>query len=57
MKTKLSLKADFNLIDAFRIFNESGSGLADVKDLIDGLKALGLEVTSDQIALFMVRFD
>ena len=27
-KIQLSLKTDFNLIDAFRIFNESGNGTA-----------------------------
>lgn len=30
IKIQLSLKTDFNLIDAFRIFNESGSGSACV---------------------------
>ena len=28
IKIQLSLKTDFNLIDAFRIFNESGTGSA-----------------------------
>ena len=28
VKVQLSIKSDFNLIDAFRIFNESGSGSA-----------------------------
>ena len=51
------MKTDFNLIDAFRIFNESGTGSASVQDLIHGLKDLGLEVTNDEITLFMARFD
>lgn len=51
------MKTDFNLIDAFRIFNESGTGSACVQDLIHGLKDLGLEVNNDEITLFMARFD
>ena len=57
IKIQLSLKTDFNLIDAFRIFNESGTGSACIQDLIHGLKDLGLEVTNDEISLFMARFD
>lgn len=30
IKISLSLKTDFNLIDAFRIFNESGTGSASI---------------------------
>jgi len=57
VKIQLSLKTDFNLIDAFRIFNESGTGTAGVQDLIHGLGELGLEVTNDEMTLFMARFD
>ena len=57
IKIQLSLKTDFNLIDAFRIFNESGTGSASIQDLIHGLKDLGLEVNNDEITLFMARFD
>ena len=57
VKIQLSLKTDFNLIDAFRIFNESGSGSACVQDMIQGLKELGLHVGDDQMSLFMARFD
>jgi len=57
IKIQLSLKTDFNLIDAFRIFNECGSGSASIQDLIHGLKDLGLAVTNDEMTLFMARFD
>lgn len=57
VKIQLSLKTDFNLIDAFRIFNESGTGSASIQDLIHGLKDLGLQVNNDEITLFMARFD
>ena len=30
IKIQLSLKTDFNLIDAFRIFNETGTGTASI---------------------------
>ena len=57
IKIQLSLKTDFNLIDAFRIFNESGTGSASIQELIHGLKDLGLGVTNDEMTLFMARFD
>ena len=56
-KIQLSLKTDFNLIDAFRIFNESGNGSASIPDLQKGLSDLGLEVSNDELILFMKRFD
>ena len=56
-KIQLSLKTDFNLIDAFRIFNESGNGSASIQDLKKGLGDLGLEVSNDELSLFMKRFD
>ena len=42
IKIQLSLKTDFNLIDAFRIFNPSGSGSANILELVNGLADLGL---------------
>ena len=57
IKIQLSLKTDFNLIDAFRIFNESVNDEACVQDFIHGLNDLGLDVTTDEMALFMARFD
>lgn len=56
-KIQLSLKTDFNLIDAFRIFNESGNGSASIPDLQRGLSELGLDVSNDEVSLFMKRFD
>ena len=56
-KIQLSLKTDFNLIDAFRIFNESGNGSASISDLQRGLSELGLDVSVDEVSLFMKRFD
>ena len=57
LKLQLSLKTDFNLIDAFRIFNETGSGSASVSDLVNGLHNLGMRVTVEEMTLFMQRYD
>ena len=37
-KIELALKSDFNLIDAFRLFERSGTGAFKAQDLADGLK-------------------
>lgn len=36
-KVQLSLKTDFNLIDAFRLFDPCGTGIASLEDLQNGL--------------------
>ena len=44
--------------DAFRNFNETGSGYCTAQDLLDGLSRLGLkDVTAEEINLFMQRYD
>ena len=43
-KVTLSLKTDFNLIDAFRIFDRNGLGVATSFDFKAGLAELGLQV-------------
>jgi hypothetical protein len=44
-KVALSLKTDFNLIDAFRIFDRNGLGVATSFDFKAGLAELGLQVS------------
>lgn len=51
------MKTDFNLIDAFRIFDLKGLGSATLSDLRNGLKELGLQATEQELILFMKRFD
>ena len=57
IKIQLSLKTDFNLIDAFRLFKEQDFNSVSIDDLKRGLRALGLDVTDDDLMLFMKRFD
>ena len=57
IKVSLSLKTDFNMIDAFRIFDRDGKGTATTYEIQAGLQELGLQVTDQELALFMKRFD
>jgi hypothetical protein len=36
------VRADFNLLDGFRIFDCNGRGYADVEDLLMGFEELGV---------------
>ena len=38
VKIDLALRTDFNLIDAFRVFDESGCGFVEPRDIVAGLK-------------------
>ena len=57
MKTNLAMKNDFNLIDAFKIFDQDCRGSVTVLDLRDGLSAIGVFPTSEEIDLFVSRYD
>ena len=57
IKLKLSKRPDFNLIDAFRIFNVNSSGSASINDLVNGLHKMGMSVSVEEMTLFMSRFD
>lgn len=56
-KTALTLKADFNLVDAFAIFDVNRDGLVDSHELRHGLSAIGVHPTSEDIELFITRYD
>jgi hypothetical protein len=45
------------MIDAFRIFDPNGIGVATVSDFRNGLNELGLSVSDQELVLFMKRFD
>jgi len=51
------LKADFNLTDAFHIFDPHHRGVVDAHDLRAGLNAIGVHPTSDQLELWIGRYD
>lgn len=53
----LILRSDFNVEDAFRIFELDGRGYLTDLDLKYGLNALDIFPTSEEISLFMKRFD
>ena len=56
-KTRLGTCYDFNLTDAFKIFDQRGYGVFDSYELRDGLNAIGLFPTQDEIDLFVRRYD
>ena len=48
---------DFNGEDAFRLFEVEGAGVITKKDLIFGLKLLGIKPTNQQIDLIFNKYD
>ena len=42
VKIDLSLRADFNLIDAFRVFDNEGKGWISIVELKKGLEVFGI---------------
>jgi len=56
-KTSCALKSDFNLTDAFKIFDRDYRGSITVHDLRDGLSAIGVYPSSDELDLFITRYD
>jgi Ca2+-binding EF-hand superfamily protein len=56
-KTALTLKSDFNLVDAFNIFDVNRDGQIDAHELRHGLSAIGVHPTSEDIELFVTRYD
>lgn len=56
-KVSLALKSDFNMTDAFKIFDQRYLGNVTVHDLRDGLSAIGVFPTSEEVELFLTRYD
>lgn len=56
-KTTMTMKGDFNLFDLFKIFDIDNRGWCSVADLRDGLSAIGVYPTSEELELFMTRYD
>jgi Ca2+-binding EF-hand superfamily protein len=58
-KIDLALKSDFNLVDAFKLFDIKSLGGISKQDLMDGLRT-NLEFTDyhpDTVTLFFKRYD
>jgi Ca2+-binding EF-hand superfamily protein len=56
-KVALTMKADFNLHDAFVIFDHLRHGFITQADLREGLAAVGVFPSADEVALFFQRYD
>ena len=56
-KQDLALKPDFNLIDAFRLFDIQGRGFTTSVDLMKGASKLHLFPSKEEIFLFIMRYD
>lgn len=56
-KVSLTNKADFNLHDAFRIFDNDMRGFVSVADIREGLAAIGTFPTSEEVDLWFGRYD
>ena len=56
-KTRLANQPDFNLRDAFEIFDTRRCGWITSTDLRDGLSAIGLYPTHDEVELWIARYD
>ena len=56
-KINLALKPDFNVEDAFRLFECNGRGFLDQNDLKCGLNLIGVYPTDQEVRLLMKRFD
>jgi len=57
LKNDLSLKSDFNLVNAFKIFDIRGKGYVSKYELEDGLKEFGVYPTSAELYLIMRKYD
>ena len=56
-KTSCAIKSDFNLTDAFKIFDRDYRGTITSYELRDGLSAIGVFPSSDEVDLFITRYD
>lgn len=56
-KVALTLKSDMNLHDAFSIFDVNKDGVLSTSELRDGLAAIGVFPTSEEVDLFFIRYD
>jgi len=56
-KTALIHKPDFNLFDAFRIFDFDSRGYATISDFKYGLNEIGVYPSAEELDLFIKRYD
>ena len=51
------MKPDFNLYDAFKIFDTAALGWITISDLKSGLASIGIYASYDELELFFKRYD
>lgn len=56
-KIQLILKSDFNMHDAFAIFDFNKDGSVQMSELREGLSAIGVYPTNEEVELFFLRHD
>lgn len=56
-KVDLSLRTDFNLIDAFRIFDTEGKGWISPQEIKQGLEIFNYFANAEDITYFFSRYD
>lgn len=56
-KINLAKRADFNLYDAFKIFDNISKGYITIADLREGLAAIGVFPSSSDMELYIKRYD
>jgi Ca2+-binding EF-hand superfamily protein len=56
-KQDLALKSDFNLFDAFKIFDKYSAGTIFRHEFEEGLEKLGIFSSKSQIALLFKKLD
>lgn len=56
-KINLAKRADFNLYDAFKIFDNTSKGYITIADLREGLAAIGVFPTASDMELYIKRYD
>jgi hypothetical protein len=56
-KVSLSRERDFNLRDAFEIFDTNRSGRISSSELYSGLNAIGVYASYEEVDLFITRYD
>lgn len=57
LRNELIFRSDFNLLDAFKLFDVNGRGFITSREFEMGLKELGVYPTKDEIFLVMKKFD
>lgn len=57
IKIDLTLRTDFNLIDAFRVFDLDGKGWVTIAEVKDGLALFNIYANIDDLKLYFCRYD